>query len=132
MRIVGLVEWVYSALSAVQGWVFILSLLVFVPTICFRATRGFGANALYLASAFWFVLLWVEAFLYIVHSSGWFWIIWGLFLGIVGIVPIAWIMSMVRGDWLSAGLILGNLVWIYGTRFLAAYGGPREATAGHK
>jgi hypothetical protein len=96
-----------------------MTLFAFLPTLCFRATRRWGAAGLFYASYFWGILVWIQCFRYVFSALGWGWVIFGVLLGGIGVVPIAWIASLINHDWGSLLFLSLNLAWVFGSRAIA-------------
>src|SRR5271157_4647342 len=87
--------------------------------LIFGASRPWGAAALYYASIYWGVLLWVQSCIYVLGALGPVWFIVGVLLAGIGVVPIAWVGTLVHGDWTNWKWLSLDLVWVFGTRLLA-------------
>jgi hypothetical protein len=82
-----------------------LSLLL----LLFRRTRAYGGLGLFYSSFPLGFLLCLNSFLYVLAISI-AWTLFGVLMAGAGIVPIATIMALIRGDWASLAGIVGMLV----------------------
>lgn len=111
--------WLESVVYVPHTWVTFVTLLILLPMLIFRASRPWGASALYYASIYWGVLLWVQSCIYVLGALGPVWFIVGVLLAGIGVVPIAWVGTLVHGDWTNWKWLSLDLVWVFGTRLLA-------------
>lgn len=98
----------------------LLTFLVLIPLMVIRSTRGFAGMTLYALSYLFGGITWFYTAFYCLYL-GVFWLIVGVFLLGVGVAPVAFIGSMVKGDWSIFGIILLQVVVTMGTRGLSAY-----------
>jgi hypothetical protein len=98
-----------------------LCLLVFLPMILIKRARGWGGLGFYYSSFGWGLYLWLTAFLYTYANFGLFWLLVGLFLAGVGVVPIAIIGSLIHGDWSGLLQVFVMLILSLGFRYLGAH-----------
>jgi hypothetical protein len=80
----------------------LIVLPISVLLLIFRPSRDYGGLGIYFASFPVGLSLWVTCFVYALGVSI-FWTVAGVFLGGLGIVPIAAIMTLIRKDWSSFG-----------------------------
>ena len=78
---------------------FAVVVLVLLPLAIPRPTRGFSCIALFIASYVFGATLWMEGFLLTLSLWGVFGVFVGLFMGGVGVVPIAMLATMVNHQW---------------------------------
>ncbi len=100
------------------AWIVILigtpiSLILLIP----RKTRGYGGAGLYIVSLPIGLWIWVASLIYALSVS-FFWTVAGVILGGVGVVPVALIMMMIRGEWSNFSLILGVITIQLFIRFI--------------
>lgn len=107
------------AMERVQWWVFVATLCT-IPFLVFRRTRAWAAAILLYSSLFWGLLLWFQAAAFLAMNAGWAWLISGMIFFVLGIVPLAFIYALFHADWTSVVMILGDIAWIWGTRYAAA------------
>jgi hypothetical protein len=88
-----------------------------LPLAFFARTRALPALALRISSNFFWFGLWVLGFLIVYHLWGVGWLIGGLGLGIVGVVPLAAIAALLSGAWSLLGALVGNFVVALGSTF---------------
>ncbi len=99
----------------------IISILVFIPLIIIKKTRIWGSIALFIASYLFGLTLWVYSALiaYILWGLGW--LIVGLFLLGIGVLPIALISSLFSGEWSILWNLIYMIILTFGSRILSAY-----------
>jgi hypothetical protein len=77
--------------------------------------------SLYGAGIVLFVLLWINSFATLQIFWGTFWLIVGLILGVIGVIPLAIIALIFKGAWLAVSLLVIGIIVTLGLRFLGAY-----------
>jgi hypothetical protein len=110
--------------AAIEPWIYdfsIFALVIGIP-IClvlaiFRKTRLFSGWGIYYLSWPVGLWVWVACFLYAISVSM-FWAIFGILAAGVGVIPVALIMIIVRGDWSSLKALLINLVILFVLRWI--------------
>ena len=107
----------------VYPWVILLNqiaLFVVVPISLllsiFKKTRGFGAIGLLIASYMFGLSLWVWSLIVAYNLAGTFWLIVGIILGGIGVVPIALIAALFSAEWFIALQIAITAIVIYAVR----------------
>ena len=121
-------EEVWPLVPAVFGWTFTIAALLLVTTGPFRATRGFCAISLLLASFIFGAVLWVGALLLTLQYWGRAAVAIGLLIAGIGLVPMAFLASMFRGEWLDVGGLMVMILLTFGTRALALWFGERPGS----
>lgn len=110
-----------QALSLASGWATLIDLLIVLPLLMFRRTRGLASTVLFLTSYLFGLTTWVYGFL-VTYS---FWGIIGVLLGVfvfgVGVVPFGVIASAINGQWWIVGGLLYGVFITFGSRLLALY-----------
>lgn len=90
----------------------------------FRKTRGLGSVGILISSYTWGLSLWVWSLIIAYSLAGTFWLIFGILLGGIGIVPIALIAALIASKWFIALQITLSAIVIFAVRgfsiFLAA------------
>ena len=108
-----LLEWIFRVTS--------ILLLVFVVFGFFKGTRVFASQALLVSSYILGFCLWMRSILVLYALAGVFWVIIGLLLGGVGVIPIAIIAGMFEGLWGIVGqLVYATLITLV-ARWLGLY-----------
>ena len=103
-----------SSASAVLFWVL---LLIALPISFIKATRGV-MSIVFLISSYVFGLTgWLIGFVLTYYYWGAFWLIVGLFLGGIGVVPLGLLASGFNDGWGQFWNLLFILVLTYATRF---------------
>ena len=90
-----LLPW-FSILSLVT---FGLVVLIILPLVIPKATRGFSIGALFIASYVFGATLWMEGLLLTLNIWGLGAVFIGIVLGGVGVVPIAMLATLIEGMW---------------------------------
>ena len=106
-------------LNVVSFFLFPLALLVFVPLGFFRGTRWFAGNCLYLSSYVFGITLWMAGLLTTLTLWGFGAVVVGLFLGGIGVVPIAYLASLFKGEWLTLLNLFMLTALTFGSRWVA-------------
>jgi len=122
-----------SIVGAIANWIRLISnilLLVGLP-IClvlliFRKTRVQGGLGLYFLSWPVGLWLWLACALYALSVSV-FWTIAGILAGVLGIIPIAVIMTLIRRDWESLANLMGALIIVLIFRYFGLWIAERAA-----
>lgn len=81
-----------------------------LPLAFFARTRTVPAVTLSISSQIFWLGLWVLGFLIVYHLWGVGWLVAGLFLGLVGVVPLAALAALIGGDWALLGTLVGSFV----------------------
>ena len=115
-------EHLLISLIAITPPILLLCLLIFGPMLAFKALRGFGSSALLACSFFFGVTGWLLGLTTAYQYLGMGGVVVGLFLGIVGVVPLGIIGAVWHGDWLSASALCVGLILTFGIRALAFVG----------
>ncbi|MEJ2061521.1 MAG: hypothetical protein P8Y64_13730 [Gammaproteobacteria bacterium] len=91
-------------------------LFIILPLAIPKPTRGFAAVSLFIASYIFGVTLWMEGFLFTLVIWGMGAVFIGLFLGIVGVVPIAMLATLIKGMWMPLIEMVVLLIMTFGSR----------------
>jgi hypothetical protein len=94
-----------------------LSILLLGPLALIRSTRHFSARGYILSSNTFAIMLWVLAVLLTYQVGGLFWTLFGIFLFVVGIIPIAFIGMLLHAEW---GVLGDLLLLLIGALFFRA------------
>jgi hypothetical protein len=111
----------YPWLFLISGIAFIICILVLLPLAIFRRTRGFSGVGFYIASYIFGSSLWVWSFLLAFILWGAMGLFIGLFLGGIGVVPIAALAVLFHGNWGVFVQLLFLIIFTFGTRALGYY-----------
>ncbi len=114
-------ETLYPWLVLISGITFVISILVLLPLGIFKKTRGVSAIGLLIASYIFGATTWVWSFLIAYVLWGFTGLFIGLFIGGVGVVPIAMLASIFNGEWAIFGQLALLVVVTFGVRSLALY-----------
>jgi hypothetical protein len=97
----------------------VLCLFVFLPLALFRKTRFISVYGFLISSFLFGATTWILGFLTTLEYWGGIGVFIGLFLGIVGIVPLGIIASVFHTDWWSFGGLIVGLFVTFGSRMIA-------------
>ena len=114
-------EILYPWLTLISGIAFFVCILILLPLALFRKTRGFSGLGLYIASYIFGASLWVWAFLLTYTLWGVTALFIGLFLAGVGIVPIAMLATLFKGEWSILGQLVLLVIFTFSSRMLGLY-----------
>ena len=107
----------YLVLSAVIAIEFCL--FIFLPLAIIRTTRFISAFGFFGAAYLFGLTTWILGFLATLRYWGWLGVFIGLFLGIIGIVPLGIVASAFHSDWSAAAILIIGLLVTYGARAVA-------------
>lgn len=96
-----------------------LCLFVFLPLALFRKARIISVYGLFISSYLFGATTWILGLLTTLQYWGIFGLLVGLFLGVVGIVPLGTIAAAFHTDWWAAGGLIFGLFLTFGARALA-------------
>lgn len=109
-------------------WLFTLTWMVFgidflivLPLGIFEKTKGISAVGLYISSYIYGLTLWFWALLITYFAWGFLAVFIGLFVLGIGVVPIAIVAAIFKGEWGTAGAVIVLVVLTYGSRSLGYY-----------
>lgn len=121
-------EWLSARLLP---WFILASLLAFgffllivLPLSIFKACRGFASIAALIVSYIFGATAWMWGLLLTLDLWGWWAVIVGLFMGGVGVVPIAMLATLLKGMWSVLGQLVFVTVLIFGVRAYAFWIAP--------
>ena len=112
---------IYPWLVLISEITFAISFLILLPLAIFKKTRGMSAISLLIASYIFGITTWVWSFLLTYVFWGFFGLFVGLFIGGIGVVPIAMLASVFRGEWNMFGQLVLIVILTFSTRSLALY-----------
>lgn len=110
-------------LSRIMWIVFALDIFIVLPLGIFKKTRIASGTGLVISSYIFGATLWFWTLLITYFAWGAIAIILGLFIAGIGVVPIALLISIIKGQWATLGLIIFFIVLIFGSRVLGLYFG---------
>jgi hypothetical protein len=102
-------------------WTLAICVLILLPTALFRATRGFSATSLFVASFIFGFIWWIWCFIVTMALWGVIGVVVGLLLAGIGIAPVAFLALLFHGEWRSMGDFVLMLVVTFGSRGLSAW-----------
>jgi hypothetical protein len=100
---------------------FVVLIVVILPLSAIRATRGFAAVAILCISYLFGATVWMEGLLTTLNIWGVSAVVIGLFLGGVGVVPIAMLATLFHGQWSHLGELIVLVILTFGSRFFALW-----------
>ena len=117
--------WVSERIFPWLVWAFwitvAVALFILGPLTAFGKTRVFAAIGLLICSYVFGVTLWVFSLLLTLYLWGWIGVVLGLAIAGVGIVPIAFLAALFKGQWTVLDTLFVMVVATFGVRFLAFY-----------
>lgn len=99
----------------------VLCVVIFLPLSLFRVTRIVALWGFFIASYIFGLGVWMYGFLVTYELWGGIGIFIGLFLGVVGVVPLGIIAAALHGIWYYVGELVFGLVLTYGARAFALF-----------
>ena len=118
---------IYPWLVLISEITFLISLVILLPLGIFKRTRDVSATGLLIASFIFGVTVWVWSFLLAYALWGFAGLMTGLFIGGVGVVPVAILAVIFHGEWILLGELLILLVVTFGFRTISFYIGMKTA-----
>jgi hypothetical protein len=111
----GFADYLYAAFAIA----FVLCIFVFLPLALFHGTRKVSAYGLFISSVVFGLATCTFGFSITLFYWGASGVLVGLFLGIVGIVPVGVLASVFNTDWSSIGELAFGSVITVGARIIA-------------
>ena len=96
----------------------VVCVFVLLPLCIFRKTRPWAGVAFVYVSYLFGVMLWAYSCLYIAEVWGYVAMGLGLLFAGVGVVPMAFVAALFRGEWAAFLSVVFGIVLTFGTRFL--------------
>lgn len=112
-------ERVLPWLSVTMWIVMALNIVVLAPLTIFRRTTGISAIGFLASSYVYGITLWFFGLILTYLIWGPVAVFIGVFLAGIGVVPIAFIASMIEGEWTIVGELLFLVLLTYGARFFS-------------
>lgn len=111
-------EHVVEYLALPVSMALVLCVFIFIPLALFRKTRLVSIYGFLISSYLFGFTTWVLGFLTTLQYWGAIGVFIGLFLGIVGVVPLGIIASAFHSDWSSVVALTVGLAVTYGARMI--------------
>lgn len=111
----------YPWLVLISEITLIISLLILLPLGIFKKTRDLSASGLLIASYVFGATTWVWSFLLAYVLWGFAGLLIGLFIGGIGVVPVAALACIFHEEWTVLGKLILLLIVTFGFRFLSLY-----------
>lgn len=108
-------------LSPVMWFMLVFDVVVFLPLLIFKKTRGYAGVGIYISSYVFGITLWLLGLLVAYFLWGFLAVFIGLILAGVGVVPVAMLAALFNGEWSLLGLMIFFTVITFGARFLGIY-----------
>jgi len=97
---------------------FIACIVIFLPLLLFRKTRGASAIGFLVSSYVFGASTWLAGVLNSYIYFGWLWLFVSLFFAGIGPVPLGIFGAIIHSNWIIAGSLLASLVLTFGTRWI--------------
>jgi hypothetical protein len=111
----------YPIISFISVIVFAICIIILLPLGIFRKTRTISGIGLLISSYIFGATTWIWSFLLAYILWGFVGLFVGLFMGGIGVVPIAILATIFSGEWVILGQLLLSIIFVFGFRFLAIY-----------
>lgn len=95
--------------------------VIFLPLAVFRKTRKIAAGGILFASFLFALSLWTLSVIVTYRIAGNKALLIGLFLAVVGVIPIAYIAAVMNLKWMMLGQLVLLTVLTFGTRSVANF-----------
>lgn len=116
----------YRFLLPVSFWTFIICILILVPLTLFRRTRGLAGLGFYIGSFIFGISMWVWCAIIALVLGGIGYLIAGILLGGIGVVPIAFFALIFNGEWSVLLQLIVLVIVVFGFRILGVYLGRKS------
>lgn len=117
---------IFETMSPVLGILFIIIFVVLIPLGLFRKTRGLSALSLLIAYYIFGFAVWVYSAAVAFGLLGWFWLIVGILLAGIGVIPISIIAAIIKGYTGLALFIFLFALFSYGLKRTSMYLARKE------
>ena len=108
-------------LSIIMLIVFVIDIFIILPLGLFRKTKRVSGTGLVLSSYVYGVTIWFWALLITYFTWGALAVFIGLVIAGIGVVPIALLATIIKGQWANSGQIILFIVLTFGSRALGLY-----------
>jgi hypothetical protein len=99
----------------------LLATIILIPLSLIRTIRGFTGTLIYAGSYIIGLSLWAFSAIVAYILWGYFGLFIGLFLMGIGVVPVAFLAALFKGEWSAMGNIIVGILLTYGTRIAGIY-----------
>lgn len=130
---IALVVFVGKHLEVIYTWslniaelALLICIVVLGPLGLFRKTRAISGTGYFIASYVFGVNLFISGVIIVMESWGIVAVIIGLVFAGVGVVPVAFLASIVRRDWAAFWQLVFALFFTWGTRAFGIYLGAKS------
>jgi hypothetical protein len=111
----------YPWLVGLSALAIAVSVFILLPLAVFKKTRGFSGMGFFIVSYVFGATLWVWSLLLTYVLWGGFALCLGLFLGGIGVLPIAMLATTFKGLWSLCGQLVVLAITTYATRVFGLY-----------
>jgi hypothetical protein len=115
------IETLYEWTLDIAEWALVVCVLVVLPLGLFRKTRGISATSYVIASYIFGTNLFIFSVLVVLQIWGVVALIIGLVFAGVGVLPVAFLASIVHREWDAFWQLAFGLVFTWGTRAYGLY-----------
>jgi len=109
-------ELIISWLYVFSKILFCFNLLILAPMAIIPKFREWAGIGMYLSSYIFGITLWFLSLLFTYTLWGWIAVFIGLFIAGIGIVPIAYVIVLLKGLWVPLGYLVILTILTFGTR----------------
>jgi hypothetical protein len=113
--------WVLKYSPIVLGWTLTITLLILTPLALVPQSRSIAGIGFFISSVVFGLILWLYAIAYTFVEWGLLPLIIGILLGGVGVVPIAFVLSIFDAAWSVLGTIGLMTVLAFGSQALGIW-----------
>ena len=119
------IPWYEENVHPVVSLICVIATIVLVPVsfllAVFRSARPWAGLGFTLASYAWGLDVWLSCVIAAYYLAGVVWMIIGVCFAGIGIVPVAIIAALVRGEWFTGIFLAVSVAIAYGLRMLGHY-----------
>lgn len=113
-------------LAVISFFILLTYIFIFTPLAFFRKTRSASAFAFYLGSFVFGINLWLGSFVITIILAGLGWLIFGLLIAGIGIIPIAFIALLLNREWVNLLEFAVLIAMTFGFRTLGLWLGYKR------
>jgi hypothetical protein len=103
------IQTVYPYFLILGSAIFLLSIIIVLPLALIKRTRGLAGACFVVSSWYFCLLLLIQSTIDVYIIWGWVGVVIGLFLGVLTIIPEAFIATIIHRDWAAFFNLLGFL-----------------------
>ncbi len=110
---------IYPIINKATAVGFSVCLFILLPLAISKKARGISATSIYLLSYIFGLSAWILGLLVTYSFWGWTGVIIGLVIAGVGVVPLAFLASIIHGEWSIVLSLFLSVALVYGARLTA-------------